>query len=65
MSMYSTAKMQTLMGGKCKPESTNSVVQESRESFTVPQLRPGSSDMEQVLANILGPSASKKHTPMD
>lgn len=65
MVVHSTSKMLAKMVGKSKSKVTNSAVHEASESFTVPQLRPGSPDMEQVLANILGPTASKKHSPMD
>jgi hypothetical protein len=51
------------MVGKCNPKSTEPVVQEPRE-FSEPQLKP-SPEMELLLTNILGSSASKTFSPMD
>ena len=64
MTGQSTAKMLASMLGKSDSQSPEKVIQESGELFSVPQLRP-TSDMENILANILGPSASKKCSPMD
>jgi hypothetical protein len=63
MTIHSTSKMLASMVGKCNPKSTEPVVQEPRE-FSEPQLKP-SPEMELLLTNILGSSASKTFSPMD
>jgi hypothetical protein len=64
MAIQSTSKMLASMVGNSKSESPDTIDQEPGELFTPPQLKP-TSDLEHILANILGPSASKKYTPMD
>ncbi|MCL9683301.1 hypothetical protein [Legionella maioricensis] len=63
MTIHSTSKMLASMVGKSKPKSAETVDQELRE-FSEPQLKP-SQEMEHLLANILGASATKKYSPMD
>lgn len=63
MEINSTSKMLASMVGKNKSKSIVSDNQ-TIEPFNPPQLKP-SSDMENVLTQILGASPSKKHSPMD
>lgn len=64
MAVHSTSKMLASMVEKSKSERPDTIDQEPGELFTTPQLKP-TSDLEHILANILGPSSSKKYTPMD
>ena len=67
MAIHSTSKMLASMLGDSKSqnsETVDTVTQEPGDIFSAPQLKP-TSDMEHILSNILGPSSSKKHTPMD
>jgi hypothetical protein len=70
MSEYSTSIMLgKLATGQAKTQpkaDVNQEEQEVKEVFAVPQLKPSAEpEMKEVLANILGPSASKKYSPMD
>ncbi|MBI2785901.1 MAG: hypothetical protein HYX60_06200 [Legionella longbeachae] len=70
MSDYSTSKMLgKLAVGKVKTQPENTLdeeMQEIEEVFSVPQLKPSAEpQMKEVLANILSPSFSKKHSPVD
>ena len=64
MTINSTSKMLAGMAGKAKSEVTETADIERHEIFPVPQITP-SSKMEHVLSNILGPSSSKKISPLD
>jgi hypothetical protein len=64
MAIQSTAKILASIVGKSQTQSPETNIQEPRELFSIPQLTP-SPDMEHVLSNILGHSASKKYSPMD
>ena len=64
MTSQSTAKMLARMAGK---SSSSTLIEESEELeslISAPQLHP-SAEMEHILSNILGASASKKYSPLD
>lgn len=65
MEIHSTSKMLARMGQRNSnaPQSAESEVD---DLFDCPQLTPNPSpNMANELNNILGASASKKHSPMD
>jgi hypothetical protein len=67
MTIQSTSKMLASMLGNNNaqnPETVDTVAQEPVDLFSAPQLKP-TADMEHILANILGPSSSKKYSPLD
>lgn len=75
MTTHSTySKMLASMGGSGSSKITEPVeksktnraepMDQAPREFSEPQLKP-SPEMEHRLANILGASASKKHSPMD
>lgn len=70
MNIHSTSKMLAKMQGKKRPNRSEIIEHEQSEDHAVPQLRLNAepepkADMQNVLANMLGTSPSKKHSPMD
>jgi hypothetical protein len=64
MTINSTSKILARLVGNGTSEQFEEESQEIEHLCIAPQLKP-TSEMEEILANILRPSASKKYTPMD
>lgn len=64
MSTNSTSKMLAKLARKGKSVKSVAPEVESKDYIPEPKLTPNA-EMEQILANILGPSLTKKNTPLD